>query len=280
MERMIHSCHASPALRHVVRYYYQLEDLLPDRLTIQPVPARSPQILEFMFGAHYQVRRLDNQSIADAEPVALVGAKTHRGVELYIQGRVDAFTVAFQPGGLTTLFGIPVAELTDSDFNAEDVLGHQIGELHAKLAEVASLADRARVADFFLTALLPDHSAPNGIVRIATIINRREGIVRVRDLADRSGLGLRQFERRFRQEIGLAPKLYSRIVRFEAALRHKSLAPARHWTDIAHSLGYHDQMHMVHDFKQLSGESPSTLCDQMDMFVKPEAACGDHADDL
>ena len=82
--------------------------------------------------------------------------------------------------------------------------------------------------------------------------------------------GIRQFERRFRYEIGIPPKLYARIARFEAALRRKAAAPAMQWTDIAHALGYHDQMHMVHDFKRLSGDSPTAICGQLDMFVHPE----------
>jgi AraC-like DNA-binding protein len=95
---------------------------------------------------------------------------------------------------------------------------------------------------------------------------------RISDLAHQTGLGIRQFERRLRREVGIAPKLYARIVRFEAALRRKSAAPGMQWTDIAHQPGYHDQMHMVHDFNQLSGESPTSICTQHDMFVKPEVA--------
>ena len=96
-------------------------------------------------------------------------------------------------------------------------------------------------------------------------------------LVARSGLGVRQFERRFLGEIGLAPKLYSRIVRFEAALRLRSEGPARQWIDIAHTLGYHDQMHMVHDFRSLAGASPSEISPHLDMFVKPEALSGTHS---
>ena len=94
-------------------------------------------------------------------------------------------------------------------------------------------------------------------------------------LAHSAGLSARQFERRFRHEIGVAPKLYSRIVRFEAALRSKSATPARRWADIAHALGYHDQMHMVHDFNRLAGDSPTTIGSQLDMFVKPELVFAD-----
>ncbi|HEV7689935.1 MAG TPA: helix-turn-helix domain-containing protein [Hyphomonadaceae bacterium] len=99
-------------------------------------------------------------------------------------------------------------------------------------------------------------------------------LIGVSDLAQKAGLGIRQFERRFRDEIGIAPKLYARIVRFETALRRKTAAPATRWTDIAHSLGYHDQMHMVHDFNRLSGDSPTVIGGRLDMFVQPEIASG------
>jgi hypothetical protein len=53
-------------------------------------------------------------------------------------------------------------------------------------------------------------------------------------------------------------------------LRLKAARYERHWTEIEHALGYFDQMHMVHDFQRLSGESPGAICDRLDMFVKPE----------
>ena len=52
-------------------------------------------------------------------------------------------------------------------------------------------------------------------------------------------------------------------------------APLTHWTDIAHALGYHDQMHMVRDFKHLSGDSPTAIYGQLDMFVQPELISAD-----
>jgi AraC-like DNA-binding protein len=274
---VIHSCRPAPALRSLVRYYYQVEHSLAGQLAVQPVPARSPQILEFMFGTFYQVHRLDRNLIECASPVALVGAKTRRGIDLRLQGNVDAFTIAFRPGGLKALFGLPVAELTDSDFNAEDVIGRQVSDLYQRLGEGSSFAQRAFIADEYLARCVRHFDAGSGILAAATAIELRDGGLPVGELALRAGLGMRQFERRFQREIGVAPKLYSRIVRFEAALRHKAKQPARRWTDIAHALGYHDQMHMLHDFRSLSGETPGDISQRLDMFVKPEADSGSHA---
>jgi AraC-like DNA-binding protein len=264
----------APALRHLIRHYYQVQDSLAGRVGLQPVPARSPQILEFMFGTFYQVRRMDRERTESVRAVALVGARTCRSAELILSGKVDAFTIVFQPGAFSTLFQVPAAQLTNKDFDAEEVVGRRISELYAQLGEVSAFDDRVRVADDWLTAARPAHERVSAIVRAAMAMIRDGGSVRISELAHQTGLGIRQFERRFDHEIGISPKLYARIVRFEAALQYRAVSPTTRWTDIAHALGYHDQMHMVHDFTRLSGDSPDAISRQLDMFVRPEVLSG------
>jgi AraC-like DNA-binding protein len=168
------------------------------------------------------------------------------------------------------LFSVPAEILTDADFDGEAALGRGLGELERRLGDALSFTARVRVADEYLSAKRPPSDCVSSIVHAATEVHLNSGCVRVADLAHNTGLGIRQFERRFRHEIGIAPKLYARIVRFEAALRLKAESPDSQWTDIAHALGYHDQMHMVHDFNRLSGESPTAISGQLDMFVRPE----------
>jgi AraC-like DNA-binding protein len=259
-----------PALRHLIRHYYQVRDSLLGRVSLQPVPARSPQILEFMFGTHYQVRRTNSEGTENVCAVALVGARTSPSAELILSGNVDAFTIVFLPGAFSMLFGVPAVELTNGDFNGQEVLGHRISELYSRLGEVSSFHDRVHVANAFLTAIQPATELVSAIVRTARAMIRNNGSVRISEVAYQTGLGLRQFERRFDQEIGVSPKLYARIIRFEAALQRRAVLPSTPWTDIAHDLGYHDQMHMVHDFTRLSGDSPEAISRHLDMFVQPE----------
>jgi AraC-like DNA-binding protein len=267
---VIISSQPAPALRDLIRYYYQVGTHLVGRTAMQPVPARSPQAIEFTFGAPYEVRRLDRGLIRNAYSTALIGAQTFRRVELVMQGRIDAFTIVFQPGGVFRLFSVPAEELTNNDFDGEAVLGRRFGELERRLGDVSSFCDRVRVADEYLCGRRPAFDSIGPVAHTASQVLLSAGCVRVSDLAYAVGLGIRQFERRFRYEIGIPPKLYARIVRFEAALRRKAAAPEMQWTDIAHDLGYHDQMHMVHDFNRLSGDSPTAICGQLDMFVQPE----------
>ena len=267
---MIQSHGPAPALRPFVRYYYQVEGLFDGRVALQPVPARSPEIIEFMLASHYTVERIDRGFTEACWPATLVGTRTHRCVNLYLSGRVDAFTIAFKPGGISALFGVPSDEMTNLDFDACDVLGSEISVLRQRLGEVSTIAERARTVDEFLLARRGDFDHASPAVKAARMVHMCHGAVRIDDLAGHTGLGMRQFERRFAREIGIPPKLYARIVRFEAALRTKSAQPGTSWTEVAHALGYHDQMHMVHDFKRLSGDTPSAIIGQLDMFVKPE----------
>ena len=75
---------------------------------------------------------------------------------------------------------------------------------------------------------------------------------------------MRQFERRFIQQVGMRPKLFARIARFEAALEGKARFVTRSWTDVAHDFGYYDQMHMIHDFAEFTGGTPTETLTQLE----------------
>lgn len=62
----------------------------------------------------------------------------------------------------------------------------------------------------------------------------------------------------------MRPKLFARIARFEAALEHKARFSTRSWTDVALNFGYFDQMHMVHDFAEFTGATPSDTLQQLE----------------
>jgi AraC-like DNA-binding protein len=258
------------ALQRFVRYYAQVTDHVPVQAFIRPVPARTAIALDFMFGDLYEaeVRTGDRSRHETTNPIALIGVQSYRRVHLAMRGRVDEFVILFQPGGLSRLFPVQPEELTNRHFDGRAVLGRSVEELHCGLAEAKSFAERILVADRYLLARTP-HIAPGGVIAAAGALHRHRGCVRVSHLAEMTGLSLRQFERRFVAEVGMSPKLYARVARFEAALELKTRTPGLRWTHIAHDLGYHDQMHMVRDFRQLSGSTPSDLLPYTDLIVPP-----------
>jgi transcriptional regulator GlxA family with amidase domain len=91
----------------------------------------------------------------------------------------------------------------------------------------------------------------------------RKGTARISDIANQTSLSLRQFERRFTSEIGIGPKLFARVARFQMVLDAKVRRRNASWLTLAHEFGYHDQMHMIRDFYGLSGFSPSSLLERL-----------------
>jgi len=86
----------------------------------------------------------------------------------------------------------------------------------------------------------------------------RRGLVRVPALARKAGLSARQLERVFAERIGLPPKTYLKIIRFQEVLHSlRDGAPSRTWAEIATSHGYYDQAHFIRDFKTFVGTAPS-----------------------
>jgi AraC-like DNA-binding protein len=71
------------------------------------------------------------------------------------------------------------------------------------------------------------------------------------------------------QQVGVRPKLFARIVRFEAALDSKARTATKSWTEVAHEFGYYDQMHMVHDFAEFTEKTPTETLIQLEtVFVE------------
>jgi AraC-like DNA-binding protein len=226
---------------------------------VVPLPARPKQVLMFTFRDRYRVRTADSSRCGPTASAVVVGPQTHHRVDLLVHGLVDNFTIHFQPSGFNRLFGVNMAELRDQHFDASDVVGAAIGPLEDALAQTSTFRGRVEIAEAFLTGLLIDARPLDTVASMAIRMFAEPCGRGVASMAAESGLTSRQFERRFLEQVGVAPKLYSRIIRFNAALERKLSAPQASWTEVAHEFGYYDQAHLVRDFRAFGGVSPRTL---------------------
>ena len=223
-----------------------------------PLPARPKQLLTFSFADGYRALRSASGQ-TDATPrVAVVGPQSYARPGLSVFGRIDHFTIHFQPSGFNRLFGIPMTELADAAYEAHDVIGPEISTLEQRLGDTPSFAERIQLVEaHFIRLLRHRGGGPDPVATAANSLFASHGLQRVSVMATDSGLSVRQFERRFLTHVGVPPKLYARIIRFNAVLDHKLRCPGRAWSRIASDHDYCDQMHLVHDCRAFTGESPS-----------------------
>lgn len=241
----------------------------------QPLPARLEQTLEFQFGEQLEVSNGKKRQVSWSGSV--VGSFTDGAYMLTLKNRVISFAIFFHPVGLSRLFCVPPVELANCAFEARTVLPSAVDLLYRQLAACTSFDARVITAETFLRSRVAGGTGQETIaIHAATRIFGLKGVVRMDELARHYGLGLRQFERIVKGYLGVAPKKYARVARFQTALDVKLGRPKRSWLDIAHDLGYHDHMHMVRDFHDLAGAAPSELLKAIGDARPPAMQMADH----
>lgn len=177
--------------------------------------------------------------------------------------------VHFKPAGAFPFLGFPAGELADAHVDAETVWGPPAAELRERLCAAVRPAERFSLVEEALLSRLRQAPKRHGAVPVALDLLAAGAEVRVRDVARHVGLSQRRFIQVFAAEVGLKPKLYGRIQRFQRAraLVSKTLAPE--WARVAVDCGYFDQSHLIRDFLAFSGLSPADYLRQRSERVLP-----------
>jgi AraC-like DNA-binding protein len=191
-------------------------------------------------------------------PRSVVSGVQSRAVELDTAGRLSLIGARFKPGGASALLGIPAAELYNRTVSLETVWGHRGGELREKLHLANLPLRRFQILEDFLADRLRGKSPPSDVVRRSvTAIHAAGETVSVQGLALGGGMSAVRFSTLFNGQVGLTPKSYAKIVRFQRAIAAIGRTADVDWASIALGCGYFDQAHFNHDFREFCGMAPS-----------------------
>lgn len=198
------------------------------------------------------VATVGNAALCGAQSVPLL-------VDTQSQGRLIG--VHFKPGGAFSFFSSPAAAMRDACLPLDDLWGAGARQLREQLIEAPSSAARfARLEQALLRRLEPAarrHAAVGlGLRALA------EPAIPVAAVTRASGLSPRRFGELFQREVGLAPKVYARLCRFQRVLRQLDAGGAYSWVETALTHGYFDQAHLIRDFRQFAGMTPTAYLAQ------------------
>lgn len=168
-------------------------------------------------------------------------------------GRVDLLGVRFRPGGAAALTPVPQHELVDRTVPLADI-ARSAADLLAPVFDSEEHTTRIERTTAALARLL--ESRRSVVAESADALVRQWGMIPVGVLAAGAGLGARQLERRFLNEVGMSPKRLARISRFQRVFQAMERRPIG-WTRVAAECGYYDSSHLVRDFREFAGEAPS-----------------------
>lgn len=171
--------------------------------------------------------------------------------------------VHFKPGGAFPFLNTNASELTNTHACLADLWGSPGYELWERLCAAATPQRRFRIMEKVLSGRLQGETTRQVQMKLALKMFAMDGNgIMVREVARELGLPQRQFIQLFSSHVGLTPKVFCRIIRFQRARVLAEKLETPHWAELALHCGYFDQSHLINDFQEFSGATPRTYSQQ------------------
>jgi AraC-like DNA-binding protein len=165
--------------------------------------------------------------------------------------------ISFKKGKAASFFPFPMGEIADSVVDADLVWGTDFGLLRERLLATKDIALRFQIVEDFLISEFQSQLAANPCVAFAIAeMTERPDAVNIARMNAQIGYSQKHFTDMFRRQVGVTPKSYLKIMRFQKAVRTIDAMPDLDWGAVALECGFYDQSHFINDFKHFSGFTP------------------------
>ncbi len=254
-----------PALRQIVNNIMISHTVTDDSKTnlsfsFPPLPEHS---ILFYPNDRPRVENTITKQIKTLHACTITGPQTERTI-LSLGHNHLMIKIGFQPGALYRLLGQPMQAMIQIDYNGEAVFGSAIRYVVDALANAADFSEMKNIADEFMFSHLTKIKKPFSVDYIIPEIIKHGGTIKIDDLVKKAYISNRQFERAFKDRMGVSPKFYSRLVRFGKAWLLKENNSNMTWTQVAYECNYFDQMHLIRDFKVFADTNPKEISDSFE----------------
>lgn len=251
---MIYSEHPpSNHLRAYIKTYWFLEGNLP-AAALQPERIFPDGCMELIIHYGEAFQKLTKDKI-EKQANAFVFGQLEQYIELVPSAVTGVMGVKFFPDGLSHFTTMPVHEIKQQAIELCHIFKNDSVPLVSAIGEAKEISERVKLMDQFLLQHLLSSKRNEGLVQeLMTDIYTSNGSVTVNELVRKYHVSERQLERVFAQQIGLSPKNFSRIIRFQQVF--KLAGAAGSLTGLALDAGYFDQAHFTREFKSFTGLSP------------------------
>jgi AraC-like DNA-binding protein len=167
--------------------------------------------------------------------------------------------INFHPHTASQLLKLPISELTDTAAISLDGISARLFREFDRIQELRSPGEWFHALDHNIRSLAERRITDDRPLSAAIAeLEQSGGLMKITAAADHIGLSSRQFERRFMEAVGITPKLFCRIQRFQRVFPILE-AGNPGWADAAVQCGYYDQAHLIRDFREFAGKPPLAL---------------------
>ncbi len=166
--------------------------------------------------------------------------------------------VSFKPGGAWPFLGPAAHEFADSHFSLEDIWGRDAERLHQRLVQAPTPADKFDILLDGLIRIAPrDFKLDPAVALSLACFERAPHRASVAAAAKRAEISPKKLIRLFSDQVGMTPKLYLRVARFQQVMERIAHRSEIDWWDVVERHGYYDQSHFIREFKDFTGFTPT-----------------------
>lgn len=253
-------------LQPYVRYYWTLTT--SETLSALTFPIGCPQII------FHRQKPLFIPELNQYQAPLSVSGQVNFPAHLRSDGGLDMVVAVLHPHAFEAIFGLPASEIYNQEVDGKLLGCRGLGQIAMEIGEERDSALCVGHVERWLLSQLALFSRAYDFSRVGAAVWTllADPTTSVTDLGDKACLGKKQFERVFRRHVGMNPKEYARIVRFQKTLWMMQRGD-RAFADIAFASGYADQSHLIREFRQFSGVTPAQLLRDgaaySDLFTTP-----------
>ena len=203
------------------------------------------------YGTFYQKEK--------ALPQVFLYGQSTKFTELTLNGKMNAIGIYLHPSSLKLIFGLNPEELTDSCLDVDELSKKSGFSLLEQLYDAKTAKQRIEILSVFLFLNIKanDFNKNEVMAYALSSIMQSGGNIALRELQEQLQMSERTFERKFKEYIGITPKLFTRICRFQSSLNQMRNNTFNKLSDIAFENDYSDQSHFIRSFREFTGFSPN-----------------------
>ncbi len=180
------------------------------------------------------------------------------------EGELLLIGARFKHGAAASLLPYPVKELEQRQVPLQDLLHESALELMEHVRQGSNPAEQLKRFEAGLGKALARLKKPDPMVRKAVkLIAQQQGDLEVSALAEHLGVSRQTVKHKFDQHVGVGPKLFGKLRRFQAVLRRLANTSKPDWTKLAQESGYYDQAHLIREFNHFTGFSPQKFLNNL-----------------
>lgn len=244
-------------LADTIRYFWILEDTTPQPSIFRVLADGYPGLI-FTYQSPFKEYSKSNTK-TEVPQCFLFGVLQHYK-DMETTGNYGILGISFFSHRFHSLFNIPMNEFTNNSIEIEDIFGFHGRELLDQLQHAKNNEQRIAILSQFVSAQIQGCDLTDDLLTEGVKwVHHTKGIGKIQELSSRLGISVRHLERVFQEKVGLSPKAYSRIIRFQQALRIPQKSSVSNLTDLAFYCGYSDQSHFIREFKAFAGFSPKVF---------------------